>query len=438
MLNPDVHRHVRHNFAVNLTDACFFGFGLGFSSSVTVVPLFVDTLTDSTTLIGLIASVQLVGWQLPQILTAERVAGLRRFLPMVLRMTLHERWPYLVLALVALLLPVLGAQVTLALTFLLLCWQAIGGGLTATAWQSMVAHIIPVNRRGTFWGTQSAGASLFKSVGSFGAGFLLVALPYPYNFAACFAATTILMAISWGFLAWTREPERTLATPVLPRRETRRLARMQMRTILRGDANVWVFMLARIGANLAWMAVAFYTIYGTREFGISEATAGALFGMLTLAQTVSSPFLGWLGDRVGHRRMFAMGALMLSASALVAILAQSANWLIGAFILAGLGYPAILTIAMTMTLEFGNEENRPYYIGLTNTLIAPATLVAPLVGGWLADVFGFAFTFALAGGAGLVTALLLLFVVRDPQPRSVISEIVPAVIEPPVTQAATD
>ena len=424
--NSDAHKHLRHNFAVNLADAGFFGFGIGFTSSVMVVPLFVDTLTDNTALIGLIASVQLVGWQLPQILTAQQVAGLRRYLPMVLRMTLHERWPYLVLVFVALLLPTLGTQITLILTFLLLCWQAIGGGLTATAWQTMVARIIPINLRGTFWGTQSAAASLFKAAGSFGAGFLLVALPYPYNFAACFSATSLLMAISWGFLAWTREPERVLNTPVLPRTETRRLAWMQMRAILTGDANVWVFMLARVGANLAWMAVAFYTIYGTRNFGISEATAGALFGLLTLAQTVSSPFLGWLGDRISHRRVFAMGALALAASALVAMLAQSTAWLVAAFVLAGLGFPAILTIAMTMTLEFGDDDNRPYYIGLTNTLIAPATLAAPLLGGWLADMFGFAPTFALAGGAGLVTALLLLFVVRDPAPRTVVSVVVPA------------
>ena len=111
---------------------------------------------------------------------------------------------------------------------------------------------------------------------------------------------------------------------------------------------------------------------------------------------------------------------------ILGIAALIAALLVAAFVLAGLGFPAILTIAMTMTLEFGDDDNRPYYIGLTNTLIAPATLAAPLLGGWLADMFGFAPTFALAGGAGLVTALLLLFVVRDPAPRTVVSVVVPA------------
>ena len=36
-------------------------------------------------------------------------------------------------------------------------------------------------------------------------------------------------------------------------------------------------------------------------------------------------------------------------------------------------------------LEFGEEEDRPAYIGLANTLIAPFTFLAPVLGGWLAD-----------------------------------------------------
>ena len=85
----------RFNFAVNALDAAFFGLGLGFASFVTVIPLFVNSLTDSTTLIGIIASIQAVGWQLPQLLTSRRVASLRLYRPMVLSMTIHERWPFL-------------------------------------------------------------------------------------------------------------------------------------------------------------------------------------------------------------------------------------------------------------------------------------------------------------------------------------------------------
>ena len=37
---------------------------------------------------------------------------------------------------------------------------------------------------------------------------------------------------------------------------------------------------------------------------------------------------------------------------------------------------------------FGSEAERPVYIGLSNTLIAPATILAPVLGGLIADLAG--------------------------------------------------
>ena len=41
-----------------------------------------------------------------------------------------------------------------------------------------------------------------------------------------------------------------------------------------------------------------------------------------------------------------------------------------------------------MTVDFSDEKERPFYIGLAQTLTAPATIIAPLIGGWIADKYG--------------------------------------------------
>src|SRR5262245_48406729 len=87
-------KNFRFNFTVNVLDGAFFGFGLGFSSFVTMIPLFVSTLTQSSVVIGFIASMHLVGWYLPQLLTSNYVARLRYLKPFVMLMTIHERWPF--------------------------------------------------------------------------------------------------------------------------------------------------------------------------------------------------------------------------------------------------------------------------------------------------------------------------------------------------------
>jgi MFS family permease len=414
MINSEIQKHVRHNSAVNILDGAFFGLGMGFASTVTVVPLFINELTDSTVLIGLIPSIQMAGWHLPQILTASRVAGLRRYLPMVLWMTAHERWPFLGLGVVALGAIFLDPALTLFLAFLMLCIHALGGGFTATAWQTMIGKIMPLNFRGTFWGLQSAAASIMIAVGGYTAGVLLLELDYPYNFALCFFIAGIAMIVSWGFLAWTREPENE--TPP-PNPESARVSWGKFATILREDSNLRAFLLARFLSQFGQMAIAFFTIYGVRQFQMNEATAGAMLAVMTIAQTISSPSLGWLGDRLGHRRVFAGGALALGGSAAVAMVAPTVEWLFLAFALAGVGHTALWTIAMTMTLEFGTDGDRPYYVGLVNTLIAPATLTAPLIGGVLADSLGFGATFGFAAVASVLTAGILFFVVQEPRVR---------------------
>ncbi|MEO8394851.1 MAG: hypothetical protein ABI700_17785 [Chloroflexota bacterium] len=128
-----IEKNVRFNFAINIAEGGMFGLGLGFASFVTVIPLFMASLTNSSILIGVVAAMRAIGWQLPQLLTSNRVARIRRYKPMSLLMTLNERLPFFALAAVALALPTIGKEATLVLTFLLVVWQTMGGGLTGTA-----------------------------------------------------------------------------------------------------------------------------------------------------------------------------------------------------------------------------------------------------------------------------------------------------------------
>jgi MFS family permease len=413
--STQMQENVRYNVAVNIIDASIFGLALGLASNMTVLPLFIASLTDNTTLIGLIASIQMIGWQLPQILTAKRVARLGRYKPMAVIMSINERIPFLILAVVALMLPTLGTSLTMILTFILVSWQAVGGGLTGTAWQSMISKIIPKQQRGAFWGAQTAGLNMLMALGMFTAGQLLERFEYPGNYALCFFLAGVAAMVSMGFLAMTRESERETFPHKDDEDEAPALSWSHVGTILRGDRNLWAFIGARFLAQFGWMAVAFYTIFGVREFDMSESIAGMMFAVLTLSATVANPILGWLGDRWGHRQVFAVSLLVLAGSALLAAAATSMTWLYAVSALAGIGNVGIWTTGMTMTVEFGTDDDRPYYIGVINTLMSPAALIAPFIGGVLADSIGFDATFIFAAMASVTTALILLFVVRDPQ-----------------------
>lgn len=151
-----VPRHLRFNFAVGLLDGAFFGLGMGFGSFVAIVPLFVHHLTKSALLIGLVPAIHNMGWQLPQLLTAGWLTRAKRYKPLTLLMTVHERVPFLGLSLLALLVPQTSKTTILLLTFGMLVWQGLGAGMAANPWTNLVSKVIPQDLHGTFFGAQSA------------------------------------------------------------------------------------------------------------------------------------------------------------------------------------------------------------------------------------------------------------------------------------------
>ena len=407
-------KHLRYNVITHMVDGGLFGLGIGFASFSTVLPLFVASMTDSATLIGLVPAIHSAGWLLPQLFTANHTARLRRYKQTVLKLSVHERFPFLGFALVALLLPRIGVQTGLILTFLLLTWQGLGGGVTANPWTSMISKIIPPESRGTFFGTQAALANLFISGAAVGAGYLLGAFDSPFDFMACFLIASLFFTFSWISLTFTREPtdyEKVVEANPAPFWHG-------AAQILKRDRNFNWFLTARILSQFATMGFAFYIVYALRRFQMDTVTAGYLTATLTIAQTVANAAMGWLGDRIGHRPMLIIGAAAALLSSLLAWLALSLAWFFPIFVLTGFANVSIWTNGMTMTVDFSDERERPFYIGLAQSLTAPATILAPLIGGWVADTQGFISTFGWSAALSMVMMVILVFLVKEPRKRA--------------------
>lgn len=406
-----IRSHLRYNVTMNLLDGAFFGLALGFGSFATIIPLFVTQLTDSAILIGLAPAFHAIGWQLPQLFNASQVARAREYKPIVLQNTMHERIPFLVLGVTAFLIPVIGIKTALVVTFLALAWQGLGGGFTANPWANFISKIIPPESRGTFLGIQGALANLTISVAAVGAGYLLETVAFPKNFGISFLAASLLFGASYVALAKTREP----------RDEEKVVAEKQAsfwedaKRILKKDKNFNWFLVTRFLMMFATMGFGFLILLGLRRFEMDAVTAGYLTAALTLAQTVANAGMGWLGDKIGHRAMLIVGAVAAALSSIIAWRAPTIAWLYPAFILSGIANVALWTIGIAFTVGFGADAERPTYIGLSNTLVTPATVAAPIIGGWMIDQFGFESTFGLAAIIGIVTAGILILVVKDPQ-----------------------
>jgi MFS family permease len=437
MTTPEGRKHVRFNFAVNVIDAGFFGLGhLGLASLVTVIPLFLDSMGASRALIGLAGSLHPIGWQIPQLFIAPIVSRLARYKPLLLWMTINERLPLFGLMLVALLLPILSPGLALGITLALLAMYGLGAGLAAVPWQSMIGKIMPPGRVGSFFGVQSALANLCGAVGAVVAGFLLERLQSPgalglrldwfpalgdlvnrtqpaLGFALCFGLAGVALMLSMGMLALTKEPRHPVqaGAGALSFRQVRQ----QMGAILRRDSNFRWFLVAKACTACAMVALTFYALYTSQRFQATPLDLGVMTGVLTLSQMSANLLFGWLGDRWGHRRMYAIGGLLMAVSAGLAVVAPTLGWMYLVFALGGMARATFWAVSISFTLEFGTLTERPVYIGMANTLIAPFSLGAPILGGALAQQRGYEALFIACAVAALLTAVVLFVFVYDPR-----------------------
>jgi MFS family permease len=134
-----------------------------------------------------------------------------------------------------------------------------------------------------------------------------------------------------------------------------------------------------------------------------------LFGSLLL-------FAGRLADRVGHRRLFAIGLTGFGAGSALCALSQSGAMLVVAR--AATGAAAALTVpaALALLVSGTAEERRHRALGWWTAAGAAGTIAGLAVGGVLADVAGWRAAFAVPAGVAVGCLLLVGTIGAPPEP----------------------
>jgi MFS family permease len=406
-----VETHLRWNFGVNLIDAIFYSLGLNLVSQATIMPLLVSELTDSKVLIGLIPATYRVSYLLPQILTANYTERLRVNKPLVLLLgSVGERLPYLLIGLAVWGLASPAPAWALALFFLLWATTAASNGTITPAWYSMIAKVIPARRRGLWSGLGRGLGALLAIAGAKLSEYILVRWPFPANYAICFVLAFLAVMISFAGLALTREP----ASPTVKPRTSQWDYLRQLPALLRRDHNYVRYLVARTVANLGAMAAGFFMVYGKEQVPGAIGQVGTLTAILVGSQAAMNVMWGLVADRLGHKVVLVGGTVAMAGAAAVALWAPSVAGLWVAFGLLGLSLSAESVSHMNIILEFCAPEDRPTYIGLTNTLLAPGML-APVLGGWLATRAGYSGLLSVAIVLSLLGGAVLAIWVREPR-----------------------
>jgi MFS family permease len=414
-IQEKIERDYRWNFLVNALDGASFWFGMSFFSSTIILPLFVSHFTDSPLTIGLISFLGWGGIFLPQLFMANAVerAPLKKFFPVTLGFFL-ERLPILLLAPAVYFLAIRQPLLTLIIFFVLYAWNNFGAGVIIVGWQDMIAKIIPVEKRGRFFGITNFIGNGTGILGALAVPFLLGKFDFPLGYVFAFAVTAVFIFLSWVFLSLTHEPAVPSSKPPVSQLDYMR----SLPEILRRDRNFRMYLLAQVIYSLSGMATGFLVVYAVKIWSLPDAQASGFMIALQIGLALANLFFGFLSDRKGHKLSLEICLALSALTLILAIIAPSPWWFFPIFFLRGAVNAGSIISGISIIYEFTEAENRPTYIGLANTIPGIAGSIAPLIGGWLAGITNYRSMFTLSAIIGAVSWVLLRFSVREPRKKS--------------------
>jgi EmrB/QacA subfamily drug resistance transporter len=171
----------------------------------------------------------------------------------------------------------------------------------------------------------------------------------------------------------------------------------------------WVLTIAVLGSGIAFLDGTVVNV-ALPDIGRDlNATTSQLQWMLNgYLLTLASLILigGSLGDRIGRRRIFAIGTAWFTAASLLCAVAPSAEALIFARLLQGVGGALLTPGSLAMIEASFRPPDRARAIGAWSGLTGVGAALGPLLGGYLVDAVSWRAVFLINLPLGLFVVLM--------------------------------
>jgi MFS family permease len=404
--------HYRWNFTCAAANGFLMNVSFAVFGVTTVLPVFVNHLTDNNLWVALLSNLEIAGWHLSQLFSAAFVLHLTYKMPV-----------YRVLAVVRVF--TIGAIILLVVfvppgTALLLTFVAayalysLAGGLAGVPFMDVVAKIVPMETRGVLFATRRfVGGTLALITAYFVIEPVLGTMRFPFSFALIFTVGFFAVAAGLGVMSATREPRGQPLTERLSFTETARVGA----AALINDRSFRNFYVVRAAIAVNRMAMPFYIGLALTVLDMPESGAGLFLSAQTIGFISSNVIWGVLSRRWGSKMLLVLGAgtsLIPPAIALtVGLFGYSVPWVYYLiFFTLGLSLTGFDLGSISYLMDISPEDRRPVYVGTMNTM-SGLFLAIGLAGGYILNRFDYGVLFALST-LGAAAAVIIAIKLRDP------------------------
>jgi hypothetical protein len=418
-------RTVRRNFQFGVVNGLLVGLGEALLDPTLVLVAFVNHLSASPLLVGLVVPLRDGAWLLPQLWVSSHLQSQPRKLPYFARMSVVRVTCLGALCLVT--LTVRDPVWLLAVFFGAYGLYALTAGVGGLPFLEVVSKAIPPRQRGLFFAWRLTLAGLM-ALGASGVVRWLLAQPagltFPRNYGVLFGLGTLALGGAMFMLQRINEPpDYETRPPVSFFSQLRRAV-----ILVRGDGNYLRFLAMRGALLVAGSASPFFAVYVQRQLGGPPEMVAIYLAVVSGVGLVSNVLYGRFSERLGNRRMMVlatglgllMSALVLGLGLLAGPLGirgmAAALCLLPVYALLSAREAGIGVAGYSLLMDIAPPAERSVYMGFTNSILG-IILLSTGLSGLVVEHWGFTALVGLTLIAYLM-ALWAALTMRDAAPSA--------------------
>ena len=165
------------------------------------------------------------------------------------------------------------------------------------------------------------------------------------------------------------------------------------------------------------MALTFLAPFVQQDLALSNEQIGWLGSGLSLTWALGAYLVGRWSDAIGRRKPFLLAALVIfSFCSVMSGLAWSFGSLFATRMIMGAAEGPFLPICLAIIIAASAEKRRGLNAGIVQNAFGAimGTAIAPIVLVWIAETWGWRTAFYVSGVPGLILALLIWWLIREP------------------------
>ncbi|MFA5632207.1 MAG: MFS transporter [Porticoccaceae bacterium] len=168
------------------------------------------------------------------------------------------------------------------------------------------------------------------------------------------------------------------------------------------------------------------------EFGFSDTQIGLLTGFaFALFYATAGIFIASLSDRYSRRWIVSLSIAAFSVMTALCGAAQNFWQLLFARFGVGVGEASVVPGSLSLLSDYFSPARRALVLGIFSSGSMVGVMAGSVLGGWVADSYGWRWAFVAAALPGIPLALVLAWTLRDPQRGAsdgvIVTEVLPLV-----------